>query len=184
MSAKASTSLVPSPTAASAHAALLDGMLDVRDRGHSLPCRSDPDPFTSEDRAERDQAAAACAGCPLLVLCGLAAVASGERWHVWAGVDLTPRTGPGRSGVDVLAERFGDTAAHDHTEGASTPPPGEIHGAAADRWQRAQAHPAARRPASAHTSLSVRSGIRSPGRTGSSHHHVQHTTQQPTERTT
>lgn len=68
--------------------------LSIRDRnddGRRTPCQTDPDPFTSDDREDRAEAAEACRrGCPVLELCGRYADAQGERWGVLGGVDRTP----------------------------------------------------------------------------------------------
>lgn len=66
--------------------------------GHALadlprpaPCQLDGDAFTSEDKAERQEAAAACVtACLALSACARFADAQGEVHHVWAGVDRTP----------------------------------------------------------------------------------------------
>lgn len=60
------------------------------------PCEADPEAFTSDDRHEREEAAEACAHCPLLAPCGAYAELADEGWHVWAGVDRTPRPKPRR----------------------------------------------------------------------------------------
>lgn len=57
---------------------------------HGVPCVVDPEPFTSDDRAERVEAAESCQWCPALEECRTYADAQGEKWHVWAGVDHTP----------------------------------------------------------------------------------------------
>lgn len=68
-------------------------LIDVEDAGHPSPCRVDPGPFTSEDRAERTEATLACRACPALFECAFFAWLNGERAYVWAGVDMTPRIG-------------------------------------------------------------------------------------------
>ena len=47
------------------------------------------DLWLSEDRAEREQAAHWCTGCPVLTECHTAATAGDERFGVWAGIDRT-----------------------------------------------------------------------------------------------
>ncbi|QYJ05386.1 WhiB family transcriptional regulator [Nocardioides panacisoli] len=57
----------------------------------NTPCVVDPAPFSSDDRAERAEAAEACQWCPALEACAAYADAQRETWHVWAGVDRTPK---------------------------------------------------------------------------------------------
>jgi hypothetical protein len=47
--------------------------------------------WTSDDAAERAQAANWCTGCRVLAECGEAADEQRETFGVWAGVDRTPR---------------------------------------------------------------------------------------------
>lgn len=68
---------------------LLNAIAKVTEQGSSTPCTRDPEPFTSEDYQQRIEAAAACAGCPVLSQCRDYAEANAERWHVWAGTDRT-----------------------------------------------------------------------------------------------
>lgn len=72
-------------------------LTDLRASGASVPCWVDPDPFTSEDPAERREAATACQWCPALPACRLFAATNGETAHVWAGIDRTPKASPKRS---------------------------------------------------------------------------------------
>lgn len=68
-------------------------LIDLAARGQRLRC-GDPEThhlWTSEEQADRDQAAPLCTGCPVLQLCANAAASQGERFGVWAGRDLTPR---------------------------------------------------------------------------------------------
>lgn len=68
----------------------LQHILDqIADAGRSTPCQVDPDPFTSDDPEERQQAAQACAGCPALDACRHYAQTAEEPFHVWGGIDLT-----------------------------------------------------------------------------------------------
>ena len=53
--------------------------------GAPTPCRAEP--FTADDPAARARAAENCGGCPLRSLCRAYAVAAGEPWGVWGGVD-------------------------------------------------------------------------------------------------
>lgn len=70
---------------------LLDAIASTTDRGGSTPCLNDPEPFTSGSWQQRAEAAAACSHCPILSACRDYAEAQAESWHVWAGVDRTPR---------------------------------------------------------------------------------------------
>jgi hypothetical protein len=67
------------------------------DDGRPVPCRADPWPYTSDDREDRIEAAAACAPCPALIECARFALVNAERWYVWGGVDLSPHQGVVRS---------------------------------------------------------------------------------------
>lgn len=97
---------IPDPAAARrATLAWLDLAAELGDAvelGRSVPCLVDPDPFTSNDRGDRLEAAAACSPCPALVECARFALANGEPAWVWAGLDLTPR--PGVDPVPIRAE--------------------------------------------------------------------------------
>lgn len=74
--------------------------------GRPVPCRVDPEPFTSENYRQRAEAAQACGACPLLNPCREYAQAQDERWHVWAGVDRRPRpTKRSKPGADRQDER-------------------------------------------------------------------------------
>lgn len=58
------------------------------------PCHGPhADRWTSDDLEDRTAAAYQCAGCPAMDLCAAYAELAGERFHVWAGVDRTRRTG-------------------------------------------------------------------------------------------
>lgn len=65
-------------------------VLRLDTEGRPTPCRTDPDPFTSDRADVRARAAQACALCPARRPCRLYAEAQGERAHVWAGRDRTP----------------------------------------------------------------------------------------------
>lgn len=54
----------------------------------TLPCEDDPDLFFGSV-AERRVAIALCATCPLNLKCFEVAIAHGERWGVWGGIDFT-----------------------------------------------------------------------------------------------
>ena len=62
----------------------------------NLPRCSDPitrELWTAEHTAERALAVKWCRGCPVLVLCGQAAIERDERFGVWGGVDRSARPG-------------------------------------------------------------------------------------------
>ncbi len=72
---------------------LTRALVDLATKGQRPRC-GDPathDYWTSDQQAEREQAACWCAGCPVLDECHAAAAANGERFGVWAGVDRTMR---------------------------------------------------------------------------------------------
>lgn len=93
-------------SAAAAQLELRLQLVELVDSGRSTPCLVDPAPFTSDDRAERREAAAACSPCPVLVECARAALAGDEPAGVWGGVDLTPCSGVSPRAVHAeLAER-------------------------------------------------------------------------------
>lgn len=60
---------------------------DLAQDGLRVPCAGD-ERHTSDDDRERAQAVTVCQGCPLTVECAAAADSTGERFGVWAGVDL------------------------------------------------------------------------------------------------
>lgn len=68
-------------------------LIDLAANGGRPRC-GDPgdDRWTSDDPTDRAEAAALCAGCLVLDACRAAADEADERWHVWAGVDRTPKT--------------------------------------------------------------------------------------------
>lgn len=67
---------------------------DLNDDGRRVPCQVDPDPFTSEDKADRAEAAEACRhGCPVRLGCLRMAVANNEPAHVWGGHDFNTKSG-------------------------------------------------------------------------------------------
>lgn len=71
---------------------LTQGLLQLADRDQKTPCQGRRrDRWTSDDPDERAWAASVCSslGCPLIDACAAAADESGERFGVWAGVDLT-----------------------------------------------------------------------------------------------
>ena len=71
-----------------AHAALQHALAGAAAKRQHVPCAGrDAALWTSEDPAERELAAELCHGCPVLTECGLAAEATDEAWHVWAGQD-------------------------------------------------------------------------------------------------
>jgi hypothetical protein len=75
------------PSALDAWLALLMALFGLTDRGQSTPCQRDPEPFTSEDKHEREAAAAQCTHCLVLDACRKYAEANAEPHHVWAGID-------------------------------------------------------------------------------------------------
>lgn len=78
----------------------LGGTLNrLRSERRPVPCWSDPQPFTSEDRHDRAEAATACTRCPALAACRLFAETNPEPAHVWAGEDRTPSTRADRKAV-------------------------------------------------------------------------------------
>lgn len=83
--------------------ALLTALRDQNDDGRRTPCEVDPDPFTSENKADRAEAAEACQWCPVRVRCLRMAVANGEKAHVWAGHDFN--TKPGREAAQKELEQ-------------------------------------------------------------------------------
>lgn len=73
---------------------LTRSLVELASRGARPPCGDwrERHLWTSELAEDRAAAVELCAGCPVLLPCGDAAEAAGERWHVWAGVDRTPPT--------------------------------------------------------------------------------------------
>ncbi len=65
-------------------------LLALNDNGQHTPC-ADRDEWTSERRADREQAAAMCHACPIITTCHAAAVNEGHKFGVWAGVDRGDR---------------------------------------------------------------------------------------------
>ena len=77
------------PTAAEQ---LTRALVDLATKGQRPRC-GDPathDYWTSDEQAEREQAASWCVGCPILREC--AAAAESESFGVWGAVDVTPLT--------------------------------------------------------------------------------------------
>lgn len=72
---------------------LTRALVDLATKGQRPRC-GDPathELWVSDQRAERETAAAWCSGCPLLDVC--AAAGAAEVFGVWGGVDRTPRPG-------------------------------------------------------------------------------------------
>ncbi len=70
--------------------------------GNRPPCTR-PDNWrwwTSEDGAERAQAAQLCHGCAITAACRAAADAHRERFGVWAGKDRTTRQHRNKQGAE------------------------------------------------------------------------------------
>lgn len=92
------------------------GLLELRSQADALaaggrppPCLVDPEPFTSDDPRARAEAAAACTtACRLLELCGLTALMSEQRWHVWGGVDVTTLAHDPSARRAILAAHLGN----------------------------------------------------------------------------
>ncbi|MFJ4960228.1 WhiB family transcriptional regulator [Streptomyces sp. NPDC088739] len=63
-----------------------------------LPCWSDADDWFSVNAADRFEAVRRCGRCPVRGECLGAAVARGEKYGVWGGVQFpaVPSTGAGR----------------------------------------------------------------------------------------
>lgn len=70
------------------HQSLTRALLDLADNGRRTPCQLDPEPFTSDDRHERGEAAEQCHPCPIRGPCE--AAGADEPAHVWGAVDRTP----------------------------------------------------------------------------------------------
>jgi hypothetical protein len=64
---------------------------DLMTRTPDLPCRTNPEPFFSDDPTERQYAAKQCHRCPLLLACMRHALAADEQHGVWGGVDFEAR---------------------------------------------------------------------------------------------
>lgn len=71
---------------------LTTALVSLASRGGRPPCGDwrERHLWTSELAEDRAAAVKLCTGCPIIVPCGEAADAAGERWHVWAGRDRTP----------------------------------------------------------------------------------------------
>lgn len=61
--------------------------------GISPACTVDADPWTSEDHADRQEAAEACQPCPARSACAAFGEANREPFGVWGGTDRTPLRG-------------------------------------------------------------------------------------------
>jgi hypothetical protein len=72
-------------------------LLTMTHRGETPPCATDPEPWVSEDRAERTQAVGLCQLCPLLGVCSDLAAEIRPSFGVWAAVDHSPRPLRGRT---------------------------------------------------------------------------------------
>ena len=62
----------------------------LNDDGRWTPCAG-RDEWTSERRADREQAAKECGPCPIFYVCAATADDPDIRWGVWAGVDRGER---------------------------------------------------------------------------------------------
>ncbi len=52
-------------------------------------CETEPELWTSDNRASRREAAEACASCPIKAECYAGALERREFWGVWGGVDFS-----------------------------------------------------------------------------------------------
>ena len=73
--------------------ALTDALTELAHTGRPTPCQSDPDPFTSDERADRREAEQACTGCVVRIPCRAYADTAREPAHVWGGRDRAPGLG-------------------------------------------------------------------------------------------
>lgn len=64
-------------------------LITLASQGGRPPCGTwaEHNLWLSEDHEERARAAKLCTGCPVIVECGEAAEANGERFGVWGGAD-------------------------------------------------------------------------------------------------
>jgi hypothetical protein len=64
----------------------------AQDENDSYPCKDNPYFFTdyqdAEDVVSEDYAEELCHGCPLLKVCYDFAVANGEKFGIWGGIDM------------------------------------------------------------------------------------------------
>lgn len=60
-------------------------LADLASTGRRTPCQIDPAAYDDEGPHARAEAAAACAGCPVLAACGEFADLNRESWLVWGG---------------------------------------------------------------------------------------------------
>jgi WhiB family transcriptional regulator, redox-sensing transcriptional regulator len=74
---------VPSTEAAEAQAALSAALT-----GRSTPCQKAPELWTDGTREDAEAAAHMCRRCPVLRECRSYALAAGEKWLVWGGLDM------------------------------------------------------------------------------------------------
>lgn len=91
------------PTAELAWSVLSQALDVLADTGRPTPCQIDPEPFVSEERTERAEAALACRSCPVLDLCLTYAELGNEPFHVWGGLQPTQRRKRAREGTPVPA---------------------------------------------------------------------------------
>ena len=78
-------------TAQTRRAALDAGLLRMAADGQRPICSTYPSKWMSDDRDERESAAAECATCPVLNACRDAG--TDEEFGVWGGEDRTPSRG-------------------------------------------------------------------------------------------
>lgn len=66
-------------------------LLQLADRQAATPCQGPHgDRWTSDHADDREWAAHCCRLCPVVAACRLVADETGEKHHVWGGVDRTP----------------------------------------------------------------------------------------------
>lgn len=70
-----------------AQVALTASLTALAEQGRTVPCRTDPDAWVSEDPSVRASAAAACVFCPALRVCRAYSIAAREEFGVWGGRD-------------------------------------------------------------------------------------------------
>jgi hypothetical protein len=72
-------------------------LITLTDAGGRPPCGDRSGAWTSEDRAQRQEAALRCQPCPLLTICEQYAREIHASFGVFGGTDFTPRPLRGRT---------------------------------------------------------------------------------------